>query len=150
MSTKIVEWFILLAIFCAINLTGNVIGYGSSFDEAAIGLLMLLGLTLLGMIAAEVIPFPMPSIGYISLFALIVTLPSVPFSETFVYYTGKISLLSITTPCLAYAGISIGRNWADFRRLGWRAMVVCLAVFLGTYLGSAIIAEIVLRFQGLV
>ena len=60
------------------------------------------------------------------------------------------NLLALTTPILAYAGITIGRSWADFVKLGWRSLIVGALVLFGTYLGSAIIAEFVLRMQGII
>lgn len=151
---KIIEWTLILLIFSAINLLGNYWGSRGLetfvFSDSAMGMLILLVITLAGMILAEFVPIKLPSIAYITLIAVIVSLPSFPGSEFVVRTTGQIGLLSITTPILAYAGISIGRNWADFTKLGWRAIVVAALVFIGTYLGSAIVAEIVLRMQGMV
>lgn len=67
-----------------------------------------------------------------------------------VQWTSQVELLAITTPILAYAGISIGRNWTDFKDMGWRSLVVAILVFIGTFLGSALIAEVVLRIQGVI
>lgn len=147
---KIMEWTWILLIFAAINVLGNVLGYKAAWGDSMIGMLILLLITLAGMAMAEFLPIKLPSIAYITLIAVILSLPAMPFSEFVVQKTSAINLLSITTPILAYAGISIGRNWADFTKLGWRAIVVAAMVFLGTLIGSAIVAEIILRVQGLV
>jgi len=34
--------------------------------------------------------------------------------------------------------------------MGWKTIIIGMLVLLGTYLGSAIIAEIILRIQGIV
>ncbi|WP_274571996.1 hypothetical protein V6667_09865 [Neisseria leonii] len=148
---KIIEWGLVLAVFCAVNLAGNALGSpDAAWDGAAGGMLILLAVALAGMVLAEVLPFRLPSIAYITLIGVLISLPQMPGSAEVVRLTGQISLLSITTPILAYAGVSIGRNLADFRRLGWRALLVAVLVFVGTYLGSAVVAEAVLRWQGLV
>ncbi|MDO4997116.1 MAG: hypothetical protein Q4E16_00560 [Neisseria sp.] len=148
---KIVEWTLILLIFAVINLIGNQLGSAEVvFGDATIGMLILLAITVAGMALAEFLPFKLPSIGYITIIAVVLALPQMPTAEFVVRTTSQISLLSITTPILAYAGISIGRNWADFTKLGWRALIVACLVFIGTYLGSAVVAEIVLRYQGLV
>src|SRR5699024_4404703 len=44
-------------------------------------------------------------------------------------------------------------NWfflEKFAKMGWKALVVGMCVLLGTYIGSAVIAEIVLRIQGII
>lgn len=37
----------------------------------------------------------------------------------------------------------------DFAKLGWKTIVVGIVILLSTYVGSALVAEIVLRIQGL-
>lgn len=146
---KLIEWAWVLLIFAAVNFTGNLIGNPQAELSASFaGMLILLTVTLAGMALAELLPLKLPAIAYITLIAVVLSLPQTPGSAYVIHATGQISLLSITTPILAYAGISIGRNWTDFTKLGWRALLVASLVFLGTYLGSALIAECVLRLQG--
>jgi hypothetical protein len=59
-----------------------------------------------------------------------------------------VDLSAIVTVYLAYVGISIGRDWDQFKKLGWRGAIVTCFVILGTYLCSATIAHIVLLFTG--
>lgn len=150
LKQKIIEWTLILLIFGITMMIGNVIGYEAAWDKSAIGMLILLAITVAGMALAEIIPVKFPSIAYITLIAVIFSLPQVPGSAFVIEMTQSINLLAITTPILAYAGISIGRNWTDFTQLGWRSVFVAALVFLGTFLGSAIVAEIILRAQGLV
>jgi len=147
---KIIEWFLILLIFGAVAVIGNWVGYDVLPLTAVPGMLILVLITLAGMTLAKYIPGSFPSVGYIALVGIVISLPSFPGSEQIVEWVGHISILAIATPILAYAGISIGRSWGDFTKLGWRALVVATCVFLGTFLGSAIIAEIVLRIQGLI
>ena len=64
------------------------------------------------------------------------------------WYAGKVSFLGLCTPILAYAGLSVGKDMDAFKRLSWRIVIVGLFVFVGTFLGSAVIAEAVLRYMG--
>ena len=147
---KIVEWFMILMIFGLVALIGNSIGYDVLPQTAIPGMIILVLITLIGMTLAKFIPGNFPSVGYIALVGIIISLPSFPGGEQVVAWTTHINILAIATPILAYAGISIGRSWADFTKLGWRALIVASCVFLGTFLGSAVIAEIVLRWQGII
>lgn len=147
---KIIDWSLILLMFGGITLIGNAIGYDIYSLEAVPGMVVLLLITLLGMIMEEYIPVNIPAVGYIALIGIVVSVPWFPGSEMIVQWTSQIELLAITTPILAYAGISIGKNWTDFTQLGWRAIVVAILVFIGTFLGSALIAEVILRVQGII
>ena len=147
---KIIDWTLILLIFAGITLLGNMIGYDIYSWGAVPGILVLILIALAGMAMEEYIPVNIPAVGYIALIGIIISLPGFPGSEQVVAWTNDIELLAITTPILAYAGISIGRNWVDFAKMGWKSIVVAILVFIGTFLGSALIAEVVLRIQGII
>jgi len=48
----------------------------------------------------------------------------------------------------SYAGIYTGKNLDSLKKTGWRIVILALFVMIGTYVGSAIIAEIILRLLG--
>ena len=144
------EWVVLLIIIGVIALVGNQIGFDVPLLEALPGMAILALISLAGLTLAKVIPVKFPSVAYIGLIGILLTIPASPFADSIVAYTSKVQFLALATPVLAYAGIAIGKSWADFRSLGWRAVVVSLLVLVGTYLGSAVIAEIILRIQGII
>lgn len=151
MLKNIQEWVLLFVIVSFMVIIGNWIGYDVMPLEALPGILALASIALLGLIIHRVIPYKgIPSIAYIGILAFIISIPAVPGSEKIVEWTGKVNLLAIATPILAYAGISIGRSWTDFAKLGWKTVIVGMFVLLGTFLGSAIVAEIILRMQGII
>lgn len=151
MLKNIQEWVLLFVIVSFMVIIGNWIGYDVMPLEALPGILALASIALLGLIIHRVIPYKgIPSIAYIGILAFILSMPAVPGSEKIVEWTGKVNLLAIATPILAYAGISIGRSWTDFAKLGWKTVIVGMFVLLGTFLGSAIVAEIILRMQGII
>jgi hypothetical protein len=49
--------------------------------------------------------------------------------------------MALTTPILAYAGLSIAKDLPAFRRLGWRIIVTSLTANAGTFLCAAAIAQ---------
>jgi hypothetical protein len=61
-----------------------------------------------------------------------------------------VNFLGTTTPILAFAGISVGNKIKKLGNLSWRVFIIAIAVFIGTYFGSAIIAHIVLKIQGII
>jgi hypothetical protein len=39
---------------------------------------------------------------------------------------------------------------AELKKLSWKLVVVAIFVFIGTFFGSAIIAQIILKLQGII
>ena len=150
MYKNITEWTLVLGVFGIVATLGNWIGYEVLPWEAIPGIVILIVVSVIGLILEKIVPGNLPAVGYIGLIGIIISLPWVPGSEFVVEWTSKVSILALATPILAYAGISIGSNWADFRKLGIRSVIVALMVFFGTFVGSALIAEIILRWQGII
>ena len=150
MLRNIQEWSLVLVIIGIITLVGNWIGYDVLPFQAVPGMIVLILISLVGLILNKLIPLQIPAIAYISFIAIIVSMPGVPGSEHIVKWTTDVNILAITTPVLAYAGVAIGRSWADFAKMGWKSIVVGMCVLTGTFLGSALIAEVILRVQGII
>lgn len=150
MLKNIQEWTLLLAIFGFTALLGNWAGYDIMPLGAIPGMIVLIAICLAGFILNKAIPIEFPSVAYIAIIGVLVSMPWMPGSDAIVSWTGEVQLLALATPILAYAGIAIGRSWTDFMQLGWKALVVASLVLLGTFIGSALIAEVILRMQGII
>jgi hypothetical protein len=150
MSSKVTNWILTLCVVGFIALLSNLIGYNTSMLKGLPGILVLMLIALVGLILSNVIPFNIPSIAYIGVIGLVITIPGFPGASYIVHWTEKVDLMSLATPVVAYAGVSIGNSWVDFAKLGWKTIIVGMVVLISTYIGSAVVAEIVLRIQGLV
>ncbi|WP_022663319.1 hypothetical protein [Paucidesulfovibrio longus] len=144
---KIVESAIVLVLVGVITLIGNRIGYGFGLLEALPGMAVLVAICLLGVLANAYV-FKLPTVLYVITFGMIVTLPGFPGSEQFAAWVGKVNFLALTTPILAYAGVGIGKDLPALKKTGWRIVAVSLFVMAGTYLASAGIAQVTLKFLG--
>ena len=140
----IFNWILLLTIFSIITVIGNYVGYKHPIYDSLVGMGILSVITLIGVWLERNIS----SIIYISLIGIFIAFPGVPTSETVLYYVSKVELLSIVTVFLAYVGIGIGKSWDEFKALGWKAIIVTVLVIASTYLGSAIVAHLVLVITG--
>lgn len=89
-----------------------------------------------------------PALLYASFFGIIMSLPIFPGSAYMVAQVDKFGVLPMCTPILAYAGVSIGRDLDNFKRQGLGIVCTALMAFVGTYIGSAVIAQIVLKLTG--
>lgn len=136
----------LLVVACALGLFANWIGTGTSPLEALPGMAILFVVCVAGLAMARFIPFYLPSVAWISLVAILVTIPGVPGSAFVTDAVGKLNFLALATPALAYAGLALTANeFAIARRSGWKIVIVAVCVMLGTYLGSVVIADLTLR-----
>ncbi len=158
MLEKFKEWLFILCISCTIVIFGNTVNTLTDKNPDAWlsplanipGVLILLIISLIGLILAELVPAVHVSI-WITLIGVLLAMPYNTITGPFVAeQVGKIGLLPLATPILAYAGVSIGKDWVEFKKIGWRGIIVAFLVMIGTYVGSAIIAQIILKAQGLI
>jgi NhaP-type Na+/H+ or K+/H+ antiporter len=134
--SKITEAAIVLALVGVITLVGNWIGYGFGLAEALPGMATLFVICVLGILANRFI-YKLPTV-----------LSGFPGSATVAAWVSKVNFLALTTPILAYAGVGIGKDLPALKETGWRIVVVSLFVMAGTYVGSAAIAHVVLKYLG--
>lgn len=147
---KLRDMFVALVLIGIMTTVGNVIGYNMPAGEAAIGYAIMLIITLAGAGLTHIIPLKLPMVFWVSIVALLSTAPISPLAPTITYYAGKVDFLALCTPILAYAGLAIGKDLEEFKKMSWKIIVVALAVYTGTFLCASIIAEIMLRFEGII
>lgn len=150
LTSNIINWSLTLVVVGLIALISNWIGQDIMPSKAVPGVLALMGIALIGMILQQLIPLNIPSIAYIGVLGLVLTIPSMPTAPYIVSWTHNVELMALATPVVAYAGISIGNSWTDFAKLGWKTIVVGMVILMSTYVGSAVVAHIVLKIQGII
>jgi hypothetical protein len=147
----IVNQFKAILISCILILIGQQIGYKIPIIKAIPGMIIVIVICMVSIIIKDFTPkVKFPAFAWASMLALLLTMPFVPTSKFILDYTNSVNFLGTTTPILAFAGIAVGTQVDRLKQLSWKLVVVAFAVFLGTFFGSAIIAEIVLKIQGLI
>lgn len=150
MKTK--DMVLAIAIFSVMSLFSNAITTKASSFGAVInsipGLCILAIIALLGMLAGKYIPGGIPAAAWVVTLGCILTIPGVPGAEFINAKVKLVNFVALCTPILAYSGIAIGKDLDAFKKTGWRIVVLACAVFIGTYVGSAIIAEVILKALG--
>jgi len=135
----------LLAVICIVLLLSNWVGQGVDPISALPAMLILFACCIVGVLLKEVIPVNVPAIAWISIVAILISLPQFPMSEYVLVETEKLGVLQLITPVLAYAGFAISQMEVTlFKKSGFKIAVVALLTFTGTFLGSAIIAQAML------
>lgn len=142
---KILVVFLVFSVIVAI---GNVLGNHATFVDSLIGMFVIVAITFIGLCVGEIIPFNIPSIIIICLIGMFLAIPGVPTADFVAHYSSQVDLTTICAAFLAYVGIALGKDWEKFKKIGWRGILITLIVITGTYLGSAIIADIILVLSG--
>ncbi|MGF0096563.1 DUF340 domain-containing protein [Peptoniphilus sp. SGI.035] len=140
--------FVVLLITAGITLVGNFVGPKVSPIEALPGMIILICIAFVGILLSKIIRIRIPAVAYIVTIATIMTIPGFPFADKIYEFTSKVDFLALCTPILAYAGIYTGKNLGTLKKTGWRIFVLAIFVMIGTYVGSAIIAQIILKAIG--
>ncbi|ROR98018.1 hypothetical protein EDC56_3690 [Sinobacterium caligoides] len=118
-----------------------------SLTEAVPGFLIIFAICLMGLIVAKYAPFYLPSVAWISLLSILLTLPWTPGSAWLSNEMGKVNFLAMLPPVLGYAGLAISDGeMTTFKQSGLKIAIVAMLVFTGTYLGSAVVAQFALSF----
>lgn len=147
---KFRDMTIALILIGIMTTAANVIGYNMPAGEAAIGYLIMLVITLIGVGLTHAIPVKLPMVFWVSIVALLVTSPISPIAKTITYYASKVDFLALCTPILAYAGLGIGKDIDAFKKMSWKIIVVALAVYTGTFICATLVAQVMLHFEGLI
>ena len=145
---KLTEILQVLLITGAMSLVANVVGTNNPRAQAIPGMLILIVIAFIGMWLGRVLPGHIPGAAYIVTLGCIVTYPGFPGSDIINYYVKNVGFLQLCTPILAYAGIAICKDLDVFAKSSWRIVLVSIVVFVGTYIGSAVIAQVILKSIG--
>lgn len=147
--SKFQDMAIILIITGLLVTVANMIGYRIDWYSSLLGIAVMVVLGLIGVAVSKVrVLNKLPMIFWISIVAIIASLPDFPGSDWIIATTKKVQFLAITTPVLAYAGLSLGKDIELFKKLSWRIVPVTLAVITGTFLFAAIIAQFILKWEG--
>ncbi len=134
-----------LVFICGLLLLVNWVGTKTNPLEALPGMAILFICCVIGIFVKKIIPVGVPNIAWISIAAIFMALPFMPMAGYVIEATDKLGLLPLITPALAYAGMAISKaEVALFKKSGFKLMIVALLTFTGTYLGSVVIADMLL------
>ena len=140
---------LLLMVSVVIILT-NVIGYKMPVGDSIIGVLLLSAISLVGLTISNFMSrfVKLPSMIYVSLLGLLLACPVSPLKDIIVETTTPVAFLAPATALGVFAGISLGKDLKEFAKMGWKLVVITLFVITGTFIFSALVADVVLKITG--
>ncbi len=136
---------IVVLIAQAVNLKG-----GLDIVKSSCGMAIILAVSMASIKIKERLPFQIPAFAWASLLSLLLTTPWSPVQQLVLDTTSQISASQIGTVILAVSGVSIGCKLDDIKKLSWKIVLTALVVFIGTYFGSALVAQMILKMQGII
>lgn len=146
-----IELAVIMLLVSVIGAFSNLVGYQIPILESIPGMIILFLIALVGTLLTYIVPIKnCPAVIYISIIGVLLACPASPVAEQVNLYVGKINMLALATCILGFAGVSMSKNWVDFKKIGWRGIVVACLVMLGTFVGSAIIAQLILKSTGVI
>ncbi|UST52451.1 DUF3100 domain-containing protein (plasmid) [Comamonadaceae bacterium OTU4NAUVB1] len=143
-QAQLPTWAIVsvIVLTSVIALVGNQIATKVSLSEGLPGMALLVVCVLVGLALARITRrVGIPSIVWVSLVGVVLSVSYSPFSAVVNPHVAKIGLLPLVTPVLAYAGLSLAKDLPILRALGWRIVVVSLLANAGAFLAGAAIAK---------
>ena len=140
----------LLLMVSVIIILTNVIGYKMPVKDSIIGVLLLSAISLIGLTISKFMSrfVKLPSMMYVSLLGLLLAYPVSPVKDIVVGTTSSVAFLAPATALGAFAGISLGKDLKDFAKMGWKLVLITLFVITGTFIFSALVADVVLKMTG--
>ena len=128
----------------------NVIGYKMPVGGSIIGVLLLSAISLVGLTISNFMSrfVKLPSMIYVSLLGLLLACPVSPVKDIIVETTTPVAFLAPATALGAFAGISLGKDLKEFAKMGWKLVLITLFVITGTFIFSALVADVVLKITG--
>lgn len=128
-----------------VNLHGDL-----EIGKASLGMGIIVLIAVISVKIKEALPLQIPAFAWASLLSLLLTTPWSPVQGLILDLTKQISAGQIGTVILALAGVSIGCKLDDIKKLSWKIILTALVVFTGTFFGSALVAEAILKLQGII
>ena len=140
----------LLLMVSVIIILTNIIGYKMPVKDSIIGVLLLSAISIIGLTISKFMSrfVKLPSMMYVSLLGLLLACPVSPVKDIVVETTTPVAFLAPATALGAFAGISLGKDLKDFTKMGWKLVLITLFVITGTFIFSALVADIVLKMTG--
>ncbi|MBH8186095.1 hypothetical protein F1260_09195 [Clostridioides difficile] len=140
---------LVMSVIGVIILIGQRISVGTSIVTVLPGMVMLILAAMAAMIIKDLFPKSIfPAFGFATIIGLLLSMPYSPTSEVFLTNTNNINFMAITTPLLAFAGISVGNKIEALKEMSWKIVIISLIVFTTIFFACASIAHIVLSIQG--
>ena len=141
---RYIEWSVMFIVAGLGIALANFVGFNVGFMDSLPGICVLLLISLAAVVVSKLVPLKLPIIAYCSVIGLLVACPFSPIRDFVISSAGKINFTAPLTMVGAFAGISISDQISDFAKQGWKMILIGFLVMTGTFIGSALVSQLVL------
>lgn len=141
---RYIEWSVMFIVAGLGIALANFVGFKVGFMDSLPGICVLLLISLAAVAVSKLVPLKLPIIAYCSVIGLLVACPFSPVRDFVISSAGKINFTAPLTMVGAFAGISISDQIRDFAKQGWKMILIGFLVMTGTFIGSALVSQLVL------
>lgn len=147
---KMKDMLFILVVTAVYSVIAHFVGSNGDLTAGSIGGLVLVVITVIGIVLSWLPGLRLlPMVFWVSIVAVVVSMPQFPLSDWILAQTKNVGFLSITTPILAYGGLCLGKDLQAFKQLSWRIVPVALAVAAGSFICATALAELMLHLEGI-
>lgn len=147
---KMKDMLFILVVTAVYSVIAHFVGSNGDLVAGSIGGLVLVVITVIGIVLSWLPGLRLlPMVFWVSIVAVVVSMPQFPLSDWILAQTKNVGFLSITTPILAYGGLCLGKDLQAFKQLSWRIVPVALAVAAGSFICATALAELMLHLEGI-
>jgi hypothetical protein len=147
---KMKDMLFILVVTAVYSVIAHLVGSNGDLAAGSIGGLVLVVITVIGIVLSWLPGLRLlPMVFWVSIVAVVVSMPQFPLSDWILAQTKNVGFLSITTPILAYGGLCLGKDLQAFKQLSWRIVPVALAVAAGSFICATALAELMLHLEGI-
>lgn len=147
---KMKDMLFILVVTAVYSVIAHLVGNNGDLAAGSIGGLVLVVITVIGIVLSWLPGLRLlPMVFWVSIVAVVVSMPQFPLSDWILAQTKNVGFLSITTPILAYGGLCLGKDLQAFKQLSWRIVPVALAVAAGSFICATALAELMLHLEGI-
>ncbi|MBD2780314.1 hypothetical protein [Xenorhabdus szentirmaii] len=135
---------ILLAMFTQ-TLTSGIMIYHMWDSFIAMSLVVFLAL-----VTKHYLPSSLPTFAYATIIGIAICLPDTTIKTFFLHAIGKVSFLSCCVPLLAFAGLSVGGQLKELKKMSWKVIVIFMIVSTCCFFGASIVAQLGFSIKGVI
>ena len=128
----------LLLMVSVIMVLTNILGYKMPVGDSIAGILVLCAIALFGLTVSKFMSqfIKLPSMMYVSLTGLLLACPISPVKDFVIGVTSQVAFMAPATALGAFA------------KMGWKLVIITLFVITGTFVFSALVADVILKLTG--
>ena len=92
----------------------------------------------------------LPAFAYATIIGILICLPETPVRGLFIDAVAKISFLSCCVPLLAFAGLSVGGQLEELKKMSWKVILIFMIVSTCCFFGASLVAQLGFSIQGII